>query len=163
MKNEHSQERREFVRLDYVTPVAYKVCKEETLRKLLTGYTSNISSAGLLCTIKDKVHPDDILWLSFDRATLIICEELERRSLIYQGGIVGKVVRVDHNPDGSYHVGIQFVTREEENSTHIYPKVHFLKELHLMGDPEEQLDEDELVKEIEPETEEDPDEENRER
>lgn len=133
MTTDHHQERRQFVRLDFVAPVAYKVCKPETIKKLLTGYTSNISEAGVLCSISDKVKVDDILWLSFDRATLDICADLERRSLIYQGGVVGKVVRVDHKADGAFNVGIQFVTREEENSSHIYPKVHFLKELHLTG------------------------------
>jgi hypothetical protein len=48
-------ERRQFLRLDYVTPLAYKICKEETIHKLLQGYTSNISPAGLLCNIKEKV------------------------------------------------------------------------------------------------------------
>lgn len=119
-------ERREFVRLDYSTPIDYKVCKQETLLKLLQGYTSNVSEAGLLCNIKDKVNKDDILWLSFDRATLVICEELEKRALIYQNGIIGKVVRIEPKDLGEYDVGIQFITREEENSTHIYQKVHFL-------------------------------------
>ncbi len=119
-------ERRKFVRLDYSTPLDYKVCKKETLLKLLQGYTSDVSEAGLLCSIKDKVNKDDILWLSFDRATLIICEELEKRALIYQNGIIGKVVRIEPKDLGDYDIGIQFITREEENLTHIYPKVHFL-------------------------------------
>lgn len=119
-------ERREFMRLDYSTPLDYKICKQETLTKLLQGYTSDISQAGLLCNLKDKVNKDDILWLSFDRATLDICEELEKRALIYQNGIIGKVVRIDPKDVGDYDVGIQFVTREEKNLTHIYPKMHFL-------------------------------------
>ncbi len=119
-------ERREFMRLDYSTPLDYKICKQETLTKLLQGYTSDISQAGLLCNLKDKVSKDDILWLSFDRATLDICEELEKRALIYQNGIIGKVVRIDPKDVGDYDVGIQFVTREEKNLTHIYPKIHFL-------------------------------------
>jgi hypothetical protein len=32
-------ERRQFVRLDYSIPLDYKVCKQETLTKLLQGYT----------------------------------------------------------------------------------------------------------------------------
>jgi len=119
-------DKRQFVRLDYSTPLAYKVCKEETVSKLLKGYTSNVSEAGLLCNIKDRVNKDDILWLSFDRATLNICEELEKRSLIYQNGVIGKVARVDHKNNGSYDVGIQFLVREEKNVSNIYPKVHFL-------------------------------------
>jgi len=121
-------ERRKFVRLDYVVPLAYKVCKKKTVSKILQGYTADISRAGLLCNFKDKVHKNDILWLAFDRATLAICEDIERRSLIYQNGIVGKVVRIEpKKKDGTYNIGVQFLTREEKNLTHIYPKIHFLK------------------------------------
>lgn len=121
------EERRQFARLDYTVPLAYKVCKEETVSKILEGYTANISQAGILCNLKEKVALDNLLWLSFDRSTLIVCEELERRSLIYQNGIVGKVVRLDSRSDGTFDVGIQFITREEKNLTYIYPKLHFLK------------------------------------
>jgi len=120
-------ERREFVRLDYVTPLACKVCKKETITNLLRGYTSNISRAGLLCNIKERVNQDDILWLSFDRSVLDICAELEKRALIYQNGVIGKVVRIQPGEDGVFDLGIRFITREEKNLTHIYPKIHFLK------------------------------------
>ena len=118
-------ERRQFTRLDYATPVAYKVCKEETISKLLEGYTSNISQSGLLCNLKDRVNKNDILWLSFERSVLNMFEELDKRSLIYQNGIVGKVVRTAQKSDNTYDVGVCFITREEKNLTHIYPKVHF--------------------------------------
>lgn len=121
------QERRQFVRLDYTTPLAYKVCKKKTISKLLQGYTANISQTGLLCNIKEKVKKDDILWVSFDRAALGICEDIEKRSLIYQNGVIGKVARTEHKSNGSYNVGIQFITREEKNLSHIYPKAYFLE------------------------------------
>lgn len=120
-------ERRQFVRLDYTTPLAYKVCKKTTVANLLKGYTADISNAGLLCNIRERVSINDILWLSFDRATLSICKDLERQSLIYQSGIVGKVVRIEHKKNGTYNVGIQFITREEKNLTHIHPKIYFLE------------------------------------
>lgn len=118
-------EKREFLRLDYLSPLAYKVCKQETISKLLEGYTVNISEAGLLCNIKDKVNLEDILWLSFDKGILIICEEIESRSLIYQNGIIGKVVRIENNKNGTFSVAVRFITREEKNLTNIYPKIHF--------------------------------------
>ena len=118
-------ERRQFTRLEIATPVAYKVCKEETISKLLEGYTSNISQAGLLCNLKDRVNKNDILWLSFERSVLNMFEELDKRSLIYQNGIVGKVVRTAQKSDNTYDVGVCFITREEKNLTHIYPKVRF--------------------------------------
>ncbi len=125
-KNYTGLERRKFIRLDYVIPLDYKICKEETVSKLLEGYTVNVSESGLLCSMKTKVNKDDILWLCFDRPTLTFCEEMEKRVLIYQNGIVGRAARIEHKDDGSYNVGIQFITREEKNLTNIYPKIYFL-------------------------------------
>jgi len=127
-QSQSGYERRQFIRLDYVTPLAYKVCKEETLSKLLQGYTCNISQAGLLCTIRMKVSAGDILWLAFDRGTLGICTDLEKRTFVYQNGIIGKVIRVEAKGQDTYSVGIQFFTREEPNITNIYPQIHFLEE-----------------------------------
>jgi hypothetical protein len=104
------------------------VCKKQTISKLLEGYTTDVSQGGLLCNIKDKVKKGDILWLSFDRSTLGICEGIDKRSLIYQNGIIGKVVRIEDKKNNSFDVGIQFITREEKNSTNIYPKIHFLRQ-----------------------------------
>jgi len=115
-------------------PLAYKVCKEETITKLMEGYTANISESGLLCSIKDKVVEGDILWLSFDRSTLSMCTQLESKSLIYQSGIIGKVVRMESLENDVFHVGIQFLTREEKNLSHIYPKIHFFKDQKGQGD-----------------------------
>jgi c-di-GMP-binding flagellar brake protein YcgR len=107
-------ERRQFTRLDYIRPLNYKVCKKETLSKLMQGYTKDISQSGLLCNIKDKVRIGDILWVSFDRATLNICEDLEHRVLIYQNGIIGKVTRIQQKSANNFGVGIQFLVREEK-------------------------------------------------
>jgi len=120
------RERRKFVRLDYLAPLAYKVCKKSTVSKILKGYTSNISQSGLLCNIRDRVKKNDIMWISFNRDMLNICTDMETKSLVYQNGIVGKVIRTKHKRNGSYDVGIQFITREEKNLTNIYPKVYFL-------------------------------------
>lgn len=128
LKFYNGKERRQFLRLDYNIPLDYKVCKKTTLSKLLAGYTSNISQAGLLCSIKQRVRKGDLIWLCFDRATLSIVSDLETRAFIYQNGIIGRAVRVVRKDSNNYEVGIQFVTREEKNLTHIYPKIHFLQE-----------------------------------
>ena len=127
MENKSSEEHREFTRLDYATPLAYKVCKKETITKLLAGYTSNVSSAGLLCNVKETVSPEDILWLSFDRGVLSICEELEKRVFIYQNGIIGNVTRVEAQESGKYNVGIRFITRQEKEAGNIYTQSYFLE------------------------------------
>lgn len=118
--NYNAAERREFLRLDYTAPIAYKVCSQDTVDKLLQGYTVDISQAGLLCRIKQRVNKDDILWVSFDRSTLNICEDLEKRSLIYQNGIIGRVVRIEDKGDDDYSVGIRFITRQERHLNNIY-------------------------------------------
>jgi hypothetical protein len=120
-------ERREFTRLEFSKPLAYKVCKQETLSNLLQGYTVNISEAGLLCNIKDKVNLEDILWLSFDKSILIICSEMERRSLIYQNGVIGKVVRVDSGENETYDVGVKFITRVEKDIQNFESRLSSLK------------------------------------
>jgi hypothetical protein len=119
-------ERRKFVRLNCVTPLDYKVCKKSTVAKLVQGYIHNISQCGLLCKIKQKVKKNDLLWIVFDRTTMGICEDIEKRTLVYQNGVVGKVVRVVPKGSSNYDVGLQFLTREEKNLTHIYPKVYFV-------------------------------------
>lgn len=106
-------ERRSFIRMEHTSPLACKICKKETLSKLFQGYTVDVSSAGLLCNIKDLVNIDDVLWLSFERSVLRNCEEIEKRSLIYQNGVIGKVVRIADNDNGTHNIGIQFITREE--------------------------------------------------
>ncbi len=113
---ENIPERREFVRLDYSVPLAFKICKKETITKLLEGYTSNVSSAGLFCNVKETVSPEDILWLSFDKGVLSICEELEKRVFIYQNGIIGKVVRVEPKGFDNFDIGVKFITREEQGN-----------------------------------------------
>jgi hypothetical protein len=134
MKEEyHGPERREFLRLEYVTPLACKVCKPETISQILQGYTSNISQAGLLCHINEKVNKNDILWLAFDRATLKICRELEKHCFIYQAGVIGKVVRVETKEDSTCDVGIQFITRKEEKESEPY-----ISKLLLMKIPDKQ-------------------------
>jgi hypothetical protein len=151
-KRLRGRERRKFVRLDYTTPLALKVCKKATVSRILEGYTADISQIGLLCKIKERVKKNDLLWLSFDRATLTICAEIEKRSLIYQNGVIGKVVRVSRAKNGLYSVGIQFLTREEKNSSHIYPKIKFLhrrkKALAEIEEEEAEQGEPEQLEEI---------------
>ncbi|MCX5708177.1 MAG: PilZ domain-containing protein [Candidatus Omnitrophica bacterium] len=121
-------ERREFARLPFSKPLAYKVCKKETLSMLLEGYTVNVSTAGLLCTLKDKVNLEDILWLSFDKSILIICSEMEKKSLIYQNGVIGKVVRINQGENENYDVGVKFITRVEKEAQAVNSRISHLKD-----------------------------------
>ena len=121
------KERREYVRLKYHALLGFKVCDKKTVSKLCAGYTVDISQSGLLCNIQEKVNPDDILWLSFDRETLDFCKELEEKVLIYQNGVIGNVTRVEIEKTGDYSVGINFITRQEKDIGNIYSQVYFLE------------------------------------
>ncbi|MDD5347908.1 MAG: PilZ domain-containing protein [Candidatus Omnitrophica bacterium] len=119
-------ERREFVRLEHSAPIAYKICKPETLSMLLEGYTVDVSQAGLRCTINERVTVNDILWLSFDKSVLSVCSEIEHDSLIYQHGIIGKVVRIEQTAHRSFDIGVKFITRHEKSSSEIRSKTSLL-------------------------------------
>jgi len=116
-------EKRGFLRLAYKTPLMYKVCKEETITKLLEGYNRNISQSGLLCNIKEEVPLECILWLCLDMGMLSICEKIEKNSIIVQKGILGKVVRLMKMKDGSFDVGVRFLTRFENVSSKITDQI----------------------------------------
>jgi hypothetical protein len=120
-------ERRRFPRFEHAVPLAYKVCSKDTVSKLLEGYTSDISQSGLSCKIQKRVNKDDIMWLSFDRAVLSVCIEIDKKVFIYQNGVIAKVARVDVLEDNSYDVGVQFILREEKNLSYVYPSVNFLR------------------------------------
>ncbi len=117
---ENTSERREYARIDFASSLAYKVCRKETISRLLEGYTSNISQAGMLCNIRESVKAEDILWLSFDRSVLEICKDLEKKALIYQNGVIGKVVRIEPKGIDNFDVGIKYFTREERGWNNAY-------------------------------------------
>ncbi|MDP2939085.1 MAG: PilZ domain-containing protein [Candidatus Omnitrophota bacterium] len=108
-------ERREFIRLIYKSPLMYKVCKRKTISKLMQGYTQNISQAGLMCSIKESVPKDSTLWLKLDTGALNLCSEIEKRCVIIQQGILGKVAWLKKTRGKSVDVGVYFITREEKH------------------------------------------------
>jgi hypothetical protein len=129
MSNQYDgQDKRDKERFDCMTPLAYKICSQETLSKLFNGYTVNVSESGLLCNIRGPVKVEDVVWLSFNKSVLELCAEIDKHSFFYQNGVIGKVVRVENNPDGTFKAGIHFITREEQNLTNIYTAFHFIEE-----------------------------------
>ncbi|MFA5060293.1 MAG: PilZ domain-containing protein [Candidatus Omnitrophota bacterium] len=112
-ENQNLPERRAAIRISCQTPLAFKVCKEETISKIMEGYAQNISSDGLRCTISQEVPVGCTLWLKLDTDALSLCEELDKNAVILQHGILGKVVWLDKVSDDHYDIGLQFITREE--------------------------------------------------
>lgn len=124
-KNWHNgKERRQFIRLPYRKPLQYKICKQETIKKLMSGYSENVSQSGLLCNIKEQVPLDSVLWLLLDMGALSICSEIEKRSIILQHGVLGRVVRTYPKKNGSFDVGLRFLTREEPPDNDLFQRVY---------------------------------------
>ena len=107
-------DRRAAVRITCQTPLTFKICKDETIAKIMQGYTQDISKDGLRCTIDHDVPVGCILWLNLDTDALTLCEELERKAVILQHGILGKVIWVERTKEDHYDIGLQFLTREEK-------------------------------------------------
>ncbi len=112
-RTEHS-DRRAVIRISCQTPLAYKICKEETISKIMQGYTHDISRDGVRCTFNEKVPIGCTLWLQLDTDALAMCEEIEKNSVILQHGILGKAIWVDKGKDNTYEVGLRFITRQEK-------------------------------------------------
>ena len=67
-----------------------------------------------MCKLKESVPEGVIIWLSFDMASLSLCQEIEAKSVIIQKGVLAKVVRVSPRDDGYFDVGACFLTRAEK-------------------------------------------------
>ena len=116
VKNTFAQERRAAVRMRCETPLMYKICKVETISKIMEGYTQDISRDGLKCTIPKRVPRGCTLWLKLDKDALSMCEEIEKKAVILQQGILGKVVWIEKQSQHHYDIGLQFITRQEKTA-----------------------------------------------
>ena len=118
-------ERREFFRLNYKTPIRFKSYELKDLQKTaklagsLEGTTRNISQNGVLFQTEDSPPQlSSIVWMNLDLRTLKICQEIESKALIFNNGVLGKVVRVEEDTDGgnTYDVGVCFLRKEQRDS-----------------------------------------------
>ena len=117
-----AQERRDFFRLKFSNPVRFKaysdrVTPQKTEEESATA--KDISSAGIL--FQTHTRPPDlssILWLNLDYRMLKICQEIDARALIFNDGILGRVVRVEENPTdaNAYDIGVCFLTKDQKDS-----------------------------------------------
>ena len=113
-------EKREFFRLNFSSPLQFKSYKPENPQS--DGTVRNVSQSGVL--FKTATNPpaiSSILWMDLDIRTLKICQEIENRALVFNNGLLGKVVRVEEDVRTgiSYNVGVCFLTRDQQNSHEI--------------------------------------------
>jgi hypothetical protein len=103
------RERRAFLRIGFEAPIRFKVLSDT--RDISPAVSKNISKTGLLFTSEDILPISSFVWMNLDINTLSICSEIEQDALVLKEGIVGKVVRVDENDNGTYDIGICFVKK----------------------------------------------------
>jgi hypothetical protein len=121
-----SEERREFFRVNFKTPFkfhTYSATEENSASKTQVapqeGSSSNISPSGILFqTRRTPPAVSSILWMNVDLRTLTICREIEKRAIVHNNGLLGRVVRVEENPKSQnlYEVGVCFLTQDQKNS-----------------------------------------------
>ena len=130
-------ERREFFRLNYKTPIRFKSYESKELQKTaklvgpLDGTTRNISQNGVLFqTEENPPQLSSIVWMNLDMRTLKICQEIEAKALIFNNGVLGKVVRVEEDSENNnaYDVGVCFLRKEQRDSSEVREALGQLKE-----------------------------------
>ena len=119
-KNDHIVEKREFFRLNFSSPLVFKSYHPETPQA--DASAKNISQSGIL--FQTEQYPpaiSSILWMNLDIRTLKICQEIENRALVFNNGLLGKVVRVEEDQvtGKAYDVGVCFLTRDQQNSREV--------------------------------------------
>lgn len=116
-----SEERRDFFRINFNTPVEYKTYAGSEPVRGAAGRSQNISQSGIL--FQTDTNPpalSSVVWMNLDIRTLRICQEIERRALIFNNGLLGRVVRVEENPKtDNYEIGVCFLTQEQKNTREV--------------------------------------------
>src|SRR3989338_5928442 len=89
-----SQERREFFRINFRTPLQFKsyaTDRKAQASQIVEGTARNISQSGILFqTEKNPPQLSSILWMNMDLRTLKICQEIEQRAIFFNNGLLGR-------------------------------------------------------------------------
>ena len=110
-------EKRAFLRFKYEKPVQCKNTSPDvdknSILSFVKGMSKNLSASGayFLTNAKKALEISDLLLIDIDYETNKICRELiESRVILVSNKLLGRVVRLENNDDGSLGVGIAFVT-----------------------------------------------------
>ncbi len=116
------QNKREFFRVNIDTPLEFinftARGQEHQKAALVQGTSKNISQSGLLFHTEAKPPKiSSIIWMNLDMRMVKICQEIEKRALLFNDGLLGRVVRVEEDVDGGvFDVGVCFLTKDQEES-----------------------------------------------
>ncbi len=118
MSGENFREKREFFRYTCEKPVQYKILgggeKSRPASKTLDAFSKNLSASGMMFTSSFIPDISSIVTLKLDYRTTNICCEIEENAMVVNDTLVGKVVRIEDNDDGSYNVGVAFLKKSGE-------------------------------------------------
>ena len=111
------KERREFFRYRHEGPVRFRETLSPKNKKLSlqlsAAVSKNLSVSGMLVTCQYLPELSSVIVLDVDYHTTRICEEIESSAVILNNRLLGKVVRIEENNDGSYSVGVAFVKKSD--------------------------------------------------
>ena len=109
------KENREFFRYRHIKPAHFKEItpNDHAISDLADALTKNLSASGMLFTSKYPPRLSSIIILDIDYRTTMLCGEIEERALILNNRLLGKVVRIEDNDNGSYDIGVAFVKKSD--------------------------------------------------
>jgi hypothetical protein len=117
------REKREFFRYRYEKPIHFTVIKpsgsKDTLSRLFDVVSKDLSASGMLFTAPRPPELSSIIVLDLDYRATRVCQEIEERAMIVNDKLLGKVVRIEHNDDDSYDVGVAFIKQSDSLSENI--------------------------------------------
>lgn len=112
-----NDDQREFLRVDYETPLNFKVLRNDKLITRSEVISRNISANGLLFrTSSDTSIPalSSIVWIELDPKMMNVCTEIENDLIIHNNGVYGRVVRIaEGEPGKSYDIGVCFLRKKD--------------------------------------------------
>ncbi len=115
-------ERRQFLRYRYDTEIKFgiiDISNPNLSSSPIAAASKDVSASGLLFTTKAQQLPTigNLLVLNVDIRTATICKEIEENALIVDGKLLGRVVRVEDNGDGTFSIGVAFVRKSDQSPT----------------------------------------------
>ena len=109
------KEKREFFRYRHTKPAHFKEIEpnDHTISDAAAAVTKNLSASGMLFTSEYPPRLSSIIILDVDYRTTMLCSEIEERALILNNKLLGKVVRIEDNDNGSYDIGVAFINKSD--------------------------------------------------
>jgi len=112
-------EKRNFLRFGFEKPLHYSLVtspKDKNMfSSLVKAISKNLSASGMLFISKADKVPEisSLIMLDIDYKTANVCHEIDQRAFIQNNKLLGRVVRIEDNEDGTCGVGVAFVTKSE--------------------------------------------------